>query len=435
MRFTATCVKSARAPEGVVDLIDERYPGLVLRVTPAGTRTWRLLTTRADGSHTWTTVGYATKPARGKQGVPVVSLAEVLDVWAAARAGRRDKSPVSRLEAKMAALERELEAARLEAGYGLNFAELVKEFLERYSQKRHGPKYRADLRRMLARDPLPAWGEIPASALQRSEAAALLHRVAERGPIRANRLLAALRKMYRWGMAVGLVRSNPFADLAPLANENARELVLDDGELLAVWRVLESRSYPDPGRPGRACRLSPVMADALLLLMVTLQRREEVAALRWEALRERPWWQLSRTETKAGRAHRVFLSGLASAILERQTASRFQSAYVFPGRRGANHVHPDALSHAFARVREGLRAAGDVRRGYRVHDLRRTGRTGLSRLGVAPHVADRTLGHAVVGVRKHYDLHSWDAEVRDALERWSAHLSGLLDREAPSSAL
>lgn len=426
MRFTATSVRTAAAGDGsAVDLVDERYPGLVLRVTPSGTRSWRLLATRPDGRHTWTTIAYATTPPRQSAGVPVLGLAEVLEVYHAARTGRRD-SAAARLEAKIAALERELEAARCSAGYGLSFRELVDQFLERYSARRHSPRYRREVLRMLEVDALPVWGERPAAAIRQVDVAAVLHAVADRGaPIQANRLLRALSRLYGWGTSVGLVPHSPVADLEPLGQERRREHVLDDDELVAVRAALEARSYPDPTAPARLLEISDVLADALLMALFTLQRRQEVCAMRWQAVRERPWWTLASAETKARRQHRVFLTSPAIEVLERQSASRFRGDYVFAGRRGAAHVHPDAVSHAFAELREGLRAAGTVRRRYTVHDLRRTGRTALSRLGVAPHVGDKVLNHGTSGVRAHYDLYAWDREVQQALELWTGHLQAL----------
>jgi hypothetical protein len=69
---------------------------------------------------------------------------------------------------------------------------------------------------------------------------------------------------------------------------------------------------------------------------------------------------------------------------------------------------------------------------WRLHDLRRTCVSGMARLGVAPHVADKVLNHqtgTISGVAAIYQRHEFLAERRDALERWSAHIAGLKQKE------
>ncbi len=71
--------------------------------------------------------------------------------------------------------------------------------------------------------------------------------------------------------------------------------------------------------------------------------------------------------------------------------------------------------------REGIEA-------FTLHDLRRTCRTGLAKLKVEPHIAERVLGHAQERIRATYDTHAYIDEKRAALEQWSAHLAGLIVR-------
>lgn len=66
---------------------------------------------------------------------------------------------------------------------------------------------------------------------------------------------------------------------------------------------------------------------------------------------------------------------------------------------------------------------------WRLHDLRRTCVSGMARLGVPPHVADKVLNHqggTISGVAAVYQRHEFLAERKDALERWGAHLVWLL---------
>ena len=60
---------------------------------------------------------------------------------------------------------------------------------------------------------------------------------------------------------------------------------------------------------------------------------------------------------------------------------------------------------------------------WRLHDLRRTARTGLAELGIPQIVAEKVLNHAERNVLvRTYDRHEYADEKRDALERWALRL-------------
>jgi hypothetical protein len=65
---------------------------------------------------------------------------------------------------------------------------------------------------------------------------------------------------------------------------------------------------------------------------------------------------------------------------------------------------------------------------WRLHDLRRTVRTGLAALRVDPDVSERVIGHVIGGVKGVYDRHLYLAEKRDALNRWTQHLAGIVSQ-------
>jgi integrase len=155
------------------------------------------------------------------------------------------------------------------------------------------------------------------------------------------------------------------------------------------------------------------------LLALTGQRREEVARLQWEELDlVRRLWTLPKSRTKNAKAHLVHLSEQAMAVLKRA------------GQRG-----PYVLSllgtkpfQEFSRAKCRLDQLSGVT-GWRLHDLRRTCVSGMGRLGVAPHVADKILNHqagTISGVAAVYQRHDFLAERKDALERWGAHVRKIL---------
>jgi len=59
---------------------------------------------------------------------------------------------------------------------------------------------------------------------------------------------------------------------------------------------------------------------------------------------------------------------------------------------------------------------------WTLHDLRRTVRTGLGKLGVQPHIAEAVLNHLPPKLIRTYDRNTYAAEKREALDKWAAHL-------------
>ena len=88
-------------------------------------------------------------------------------------------------------------------------------------------------------------------------------------------------------------------------------------------------------------------------------------------------------------------------------------------------IDPKQLTRGVARCLERMGERGiDA---FTLHDLRRTCRTGLSRLKVEPHIAERVLNHAQEKIAGTYDQWEYIEEKRDALDKWAAHLEGLRD--------
>jgi integrase len=127
---------------------------------------------------------------------------------------------------------------------------------------------------------------------------------------------------------------------------------------------------------------------------------------------------LSRERTKNAKYHIVHLSEQAIAVL---TGTRKLGPFVF-SRTG---VYP---FQEFSLAKRELDNLCGVT-GWRLHDLRRTCVSGMARLGVAPHVADKILNHqsgTISGVAAVYQRHDFLAERKDALDRWAAHVVGLV---------
>jgi integrase len=257
----------------------------------------------------------------------------------------------------------------------------------------------------------------PASALTHASVTAVLDKLAGDGkPAIAGRTMAYGRACYGWAMKRRRLALNPFAGLPVIEGANpSRDRVLTDAEVGAVWRASGAMYYP----------FGPIAR----LLLLTAQRREEVAALRWSELSaDLSTWTLPAARAKNGRAHVVHLAEPARAILASVPHIVGQDlVFSVTGSTPPSGFSKAKLALDAAIVRE-AGAVTDVptfAAGWRFHDLRRTAVTWLAGAGFPPHVADRLLNHvggSINGVAAVYQRGEFLAERQAALEAWSAHV-------------
>jgi Phage integrase family len=105
-----------------------------------------------------------------------------------------------------------------------------------------------------------------------------------------------------WALDRGMIEVNPIAGLKPPHKERSRELVLPDEALASLMRAAEVEGYP--------------FGDAIELLILTGQRRSEVAEMRWSEVDfERAVWTIPSTRSKNGQSHEVPLSPSTVSLL------------------------------------------------------------------------------------------------------------------------
>jgi integrase len=159
------------------------------------------------------------------------------------------------------------------------------------------------------------------------------------------------------------------------------------------------------------------------LLLLTGQRRDEIAGAKWsEVDLDKGLLTIGAERMKAKAGHVVPLSTTAAEILS--GLPRFvKGDYVFSGQAGARPF--SGFSKAKARLDK---AAGHVAP-YTLHDLRRTVRTRLAELGVTPFIGESVLAHTQKGVHAIYDLHRYTDEKRAALLAWERRLLAIVAPE------
>jgi hypothetical protein len=113
---------------------------------------------------------------------------------------------------------------------------------------------------------LSRWGDRTIHEITRRDVHDLLDRIVSRGsPVTANRVLAAIRKMFAWAASRDIVPVSPCAGVAPPTAETSRDRVLSDDELRLIWRAAYAIGWP----------FGPMVQT----LILTLQRRDEVAGM------------------------------------------------------------------------------------------------------------------------------------------------------------
>jgi integrase len=256
-----------------------------------------------------------------------------------------------------------------------------------------------------------------------------------KGAAMTGRTAAYGRAAYAWALKRGSVSVNPFASL-PIGKSIAkRERVLSDRELVEVWRAAGDASSP--------------YGSIIRLLILTGQRRGEVAGMTWNEISE-DWmaWTIPGERTKNGLAHTVPLSAAARDLLNAALPKGMKDEpanglLVLPGALGtpfagwskAKRTLDQAIMEARtnAAARAGVQPAPLV--AWSVHDLRRTVATGFQRLGVRLEVTEAVLNHisgSRGGIAGVYQRHDWAAEKRAALDSWAAHVVYLTEGHSPS---
>jgi integrase len=280
--------------------------------------------------------------------------------------------------------------------------------------KRDGHKLRSRKWREAAFERLiyPALGARQIDTIKRSEIVRFLDKIEdERGPHMAHKVLAFLSKLFNWHAA----RDDDF--LSPIRRgmgrvkpgEHARERVLTDDELRAVWLAAENT----PGPHGCHVRF----------LLLTATRRDEAARMKRDEISNGDWI-VPAERMKGKREHIIPLSGAAKRIIDDMPQL---GSYVFTTGGKAPMCGFSKFKAKFdVRVLAELRKldpdAKPLPR-WTLHDLRRTARSLLSRAGIDSDIAERCLAHKIGGVRGTYDRHAYYDEKKRAFEA----LAGLIE--------
>jgi integrase len=291
------------------------------------------------------------------------------------------------------------------------FSDVVEEFIEKHCGQYNRASTTQGTSRLLKTRFVTAWGARDIREVRKRDVIAVVDRDVDAGlGSTANHALAAVHKLFNWCVARGLIETNPAMGIARPAPLVTRDRVLNDKELAAVWRAAGTIGYP--------------FGTLVKLLILTGQRRGEVAGMRWSELDlDKRQWLIPGERTKNKRAHLLPLSDAAVELLK--AVPRVNDTLVFPARGREMEV-----MSGFSKMKPKLEAICPIS-DWGMHDLRRSAATGMARLGVPPHVVERVLNHSsgtFAGVAGVYNRFEYAPEMRDALELWASHIANINER-------
>jgi integrase len=304
---------------------------------------------------------------------------------------------------------RRAEEARIEAAAKAStFASVAESFIARHINTKRTAR---TVEGLIRRELIPRWGERPVGSISRADVIALVDEIVDRGhPEAARQVLAYVRRLFGWAVPRYDLQYAPTDHVSAkdlIGAKRPRQRVLSDSELALIWRATEG---PDAAYYGAYVRL-------LALLGV---RRTELGRAVWgEFDLDAAQWTIPPGRMKSEAPHVVPLSPAALVILR-----------TLP--RGKGYVIGGAPIH-YSRAKRQLDArvaslnGGKAIPRWTLHDLRRSFRTGLSRLQVAPHVSELCIGHSQQGLHKVYDLHKFETEKRHAFNAWAAHVLRIVE--------
>ena len=361
-------IKSLKPGSHRYDVRDAALPGLAIRINADGTKVWSVVVSRG---------GKRQRVALGRY--PDVSLSE----------------------ARRKAEERKQGGVRKTGTVEFAFSQYVEEI------KKSRRAWR-DVEQVGRLYMLPLLGHRKIDTLTADDGVELLDLVERRSSAnRAAKTLAYLRPFLRW--AAGRKRyipTNPWAVLVPPdGGVKSRERVLADGELAAVMDFAEATPYP--------------FGPFLRLLILTAQRRNEVAGMRWEEIdTEKNLWMIPAARHKQERGHEVPLTETALDII---SSLPRHSDFLFSTTRRS------PIS-GFGRFKERIDKTTEVM-GWRFHDLRRTAATRMAEMQIRRFTIARVLGHSDTSITATYDRASYHDEKLVALKKWGEFVAGLEERE------
>lgn len=450
---TITDKQMSSKPAKATWLIEDAPRGcgrFMARLRPSGEQLFYFRYTDANGERVFLPIGpydpsgtdgLTLKEARLKAGEwsrlyqsGIRNLREHLEAEEAARIAARD-AELARLAAEKA--EAEAEQARKAARKTV--ADLFEHWakVDLVNRKDGG----AEVRRMFNKDVLPFLGDIAVADVTKGQITEVTDALLARGVNRMAKLIFSLmRQMFRFAVDRDLIDHDPTASIrkAKIGGKDVeRDRVLSDDEI----RTLAKKS-PEAG-------LLLTTEAAIWIALSTCCRIGELLAARWEHVDlEKGTWLIPAENSKNKKPHTITLSSFAIRQFDRVRKINGSSPWCYPNTDNSGPVcsktvtkqigdrqrQPEqgTMSRRSAQAQALLLPGGK----WTPHDLRRTGATIMTALGVLPEVAERCLNHTEENkVKRTYQRHSYAKEMADAWRLLGERLEVLTNAQSENVVL
>lgn len=412
IKFTTKRVEELALPEeGERVVFDTQARGLALRLRTTGGRSWvfvyRIPGAGRDGQPKRITIGSA------KRWTVDEARREAARLWTEV-ADRRDPAAerrAAREKAKEAQERQEVRDARLHL---LEALDAYEAYLTHRGVKRRA-NVLSTLRRHLmgddsgAEEAFRGLGNVAVEEIDRPGVMALVTRLEASGQRGAAQELRTKASTFlNWAVDRGHIEANPLAGLRRERTTRAQRAagkgrMLTEQELGAIWRACA-----DPA-------VNAAFGAIVRTLILTGQRRTETAQLRWQDVDlASGWWIIPAELTKNGHAHEVPITRPLHEIIEARPRHNSRD-WIFTN-TGASPVS------GWSKLEPKLREAAGLSEPWTLHDLRRSFRSGLTRLGTDDRLAELMINHRPQDLQAIYDREPRLVERQEVAARWAAHL-------------
>lgn len=422
------------------------HGSLVARITPSGERLFYFRYSNSSGDRVTYPIG--TYSRDGLEGTMTLAEAgqRAKELAGLHKAGTRDirehltAEEASRIAARDAELARlTSEKAAIEAEQARQAArKSVTELFEHWAKvdlinrKDKG----AEVRRMFEKDVLPLLGNLAVADIKKSHITIVTDTMLARGVNRAAKIAFSLmRQMFRFAVDRDLIEYDPSASIrkAKIGGKDVeRDRVLTDDEIRQLHRQIPNAD------------LLLTTEAAAWIALATCCRIGELLAARWEHVNlEQQTWLIPAENSKNGKPHTVYLAGFAVRQFERLKALNGASTWCYPNTDDTGPVCSKTVTKQLSdRQRQPSQGTMSRRSAkpqalllpggkWTPHDLRRTGATIMTALGVLPEVAERCLNHTEENkVKRTYQRHSYAKEMTEAWCLLGEHLELLTRSES-----
>ncbi len=382
-KFTHKKIEGLTAKKGRYHITEGN--GFCLRVSPTGNKTW-FYRYKLNGKDKWLTIGR----------FPIMGIAEARsffnELWNIKQSGGDPETELNQPSSTE-------DHATVE--------QLINEWYSGYIIKHRA--HPQQIKQLIDADIIPLLGSKQLHTLKTKEITLALDKIVNRGaPVHANKVLAALKQAFNYGVSRGDMLLNPAMNIRARdigGIEKARDRYLKLDEIKALWLFLDSEKN----------HISTQIKNALKIILLTGVRTGELRASKWSEFDfENSLWTIPAEHTKTDIVMRIHLTALTKSLLL-ELKEKTSSEYVICGFDETSCITDKAIPRAVKRIQQRLGIPQ-----WTAHDLRRTFATQLGEtLNIDPVVIEKCLGHKMPKIMATYNKNEMLPQRRDALERWS----------------